>query len=440
MFLNYIKTFLSFFSEYENVVSYQFFKYYFNIGFGFPRKDLCNECELFYTKIKSSILSNKSSEEISALKVNLQKHQMEAQNFYKIKKEIKKLVKLNDKICAISLDYEKNLPIPVTNVSSEYYMRQLWIQNFCIHTFKNETADMFVYSEHFAGKGPNEVISFIEFYVKKLNSNIKILYIFCDNAFSQNKNRFNWIYFSNLIKNEKLEEIVVIYPIPGHSYLNNDRNFGRIEKNRLKIEKISYPSEYVELIKEMDKKFVVNYANFPFTDDLQPDGSNIVIIKNFKKHFENILVNSVEHLTQIRKIKFNKEGVCATTDHLSENYEINVNLVKPNFVLEKFNFDNLEKAYNGFLPIKKPKLNDVKKLLEYVILPPNVNFYDSITCLEENIIHSKSKSRAYQLICKKNSSKCECKGKCIKLWECRKKSQNCNENCFCIQNICKNRA
>jgi hypothetical protein len=133
---------------------------------------------------------------------------------------------------------KKNLPIPVTNVSSAYYMRQLWI-----HTFKNETADMFVYSEHFSGKRP---------------------------------------------------------------------------------------SEYVKLIKETGKKLVVNYANFPLTDDLQPHKSNIVIIKNFKKHFENILVNSVEHLTQIRKIKFSK-GVCATTDHLSENYEINVNLVKPNF-------------------------------------------------------------------------------------------------------------
>ncbi len=62
------------------------------------------------------------------------------------------------------------------------------------------------------------------------------------------------------------------------------------------------------------------------------------------KHFENILVNSVQHLTQIRKIKFNKERVCATTDHLSQNYEINVNLVKLNFVLEK--------AYNRFLLTK----------------------------------------------------------------------------------------
>jgi hypothetical protein len=34
-------------------------------------------------------------------------------------------------------------------------------------------------------------------------------------------------------------------------------------------------------------------------------------------------------------------------------------LVKLNFVLEKFNFDTSEKAYVGFLPIKKSKLNDV---------------------------------------------------------------------------------
>jgi chemotaxis signal transduction protein len=59
--------------------------------------------------------------------------------------------------------------------------------------------------------------------------------------------------------------------------------------------------------------------------------TNIVIIENFKKHFENILVNSVSQLTQIRKMRFNK-GVFATVDHLSQNYEINVNLVKPNFV------------------------------------------------------------------------------------------------------------
>ncbi len=122
-------------------------------------------------------------------KHNLEKHQLEAQNFYTIKSEIKSLVKTNRKVCAISLDYEKNLPLLVTKVSSEYYMRQLWVQNFSIYSLENEISEMFVYSEHFAGKGPNEVISFIDSYVERLDPNINILYIFCDNAFFQNKNR-----------------------------------------------------------------------------------------------------------------------------------------------------------------------------------------------------------------------------------------------------------
>jgi hypothetical protein len=53
-------------------------------------------------------------------------------------------------------------------------------------------------------------------------------------------------------------------------------------------------------------------------------------------------------------------------------------------------------------------------------LPSNVKFYDSITCSGENIIQSKSKSRDHQLICEKSLSKCECKGKCIRLCECKK--------------------
>jgi hypothetical protein len=138
---------LTLFNEYEKIVSYKIFKYYFkkfNINFGFPRTDICTECELFDVKIKSLSLSN-NNEEILITKQLLEKHQFEAQMFYDIKKQVRNLVKIDSKVCAVSLDYEKNLPLPVTNVSSEYYMRQLWIQNFCIHNFKDETAEMFIY-------------------------------------------------------------------------------------------------------------------------------------------------------------------------------------------------------------------------------------------------------------------------------------------------------
>ncbi len=69
--------------------------------------------------------------------------------------------------------------------------------NFCIHNMANEKTQMFVYSEHFAGKGANEVISFLKFYINRLSSQINTLYIFCDNCFAQNKNRYIWMFYES---------------------------------------------------------------------------------------------------------------------------------------------------------------------------------------------------------------------------------------------------
>jgi hypothetical protein len=41
----------------------------------------------------------------------------------------------------------------------------------------------------------------------------------------------------------------------------------------------------------------------------------------------------------------------------------------------------------------------IKKLLQLVVLPENVKFYDSIVTKEDNIIISKSKIRAQQMLC-----------------------------------------
>jgi hypothetical protein len=42
--------------------------------------------------------------------------------------------------------------------------------------------------------------------------------------------------------NNYLEENTIIYPIPGHSYLDCDRDFGRIEKKQTKDWKSWYSS------------------------------------------------------------------------------------------------------------------------------------------------------------------------------------------------------
>jgi hypothetical protein len=59
---------------------------------------------------------------------------------------------------------------------------------------------MYFYSENHAKKGCNEVISFINHYVlNKMDKKIKVLHIFSDNCFSQNKNKYLWTYYKFLI-------------------------------------------------------------------------------------------------------------------------------------------------------------------------------------------------------------------------------------------------
>ena len=57
-------------------------------------------------------------------------------------------------IAVLAMDYQKNLPLPLTGISQEYYKRQLWIHNFCIHDNVTNDATMFLYAEHYAKKGP----------------------------------------------------------------------------------------------------------------------------------------------------------------------------------------------------------------------------------------------------------------------------------------------
>jgi hypothetical protein len=86
-----------------------------------------------------------------------------------------------------------------------------------------------------------------------------------------------------------------------------------------------------------------------------------LLTQQFKniKFFETFLVNNVKKLTQIRKIKFTQNGIFATTNLLSENFELEINLIKSD-IIEKFDFITLNNAYKSYLPLKKAKFDDIK--------------------------------------------------------------------------------
>ena len=66
------------------------------------------------------------------------------------------------------MEFKKKLLLPKTGISQEYYKQQLWLHNFCIHDNVSHRAKMFLFAEHYAGKGPNEVISCLKYYLSTI--------------------------------------------------------------------------------------------------------------------------------------------------------------------------------------------------------------------------------------------------------------------------------
>jgi hypothetical protein len=393
---NVHRVFIDIFPEYLKIVNYNKFLEIFNaskISFKAPGKDLCGTCEQF----KSDILNAKQLKNNCAeIEKKFKEHKISANYFYMLRKDITKKFKYDKSHAILSFDFEKNLPLPVTNINKEYYLRQLWVQNFGIHDIKLSKACMFLYAENYAGKGPNEVISFIDYFIKyKLSKETEVLHLFCDNCFSQNKNKYLWLYFNQIVKSSTLDEINIYYPTPGHSFLPCDSDFGLIEKSRKK-EKIFLPSQYVNIIKNANLKNPneVIYVNYPLTNTLKSDGTEIAKVYDYKRIFDEFVRSQLDYCSEVKIIRFTKNTTQISID-LKDEPNISLNLYRKNFKYELFSdsLQNLSYAYNNFLPISREKLCDVNLLLKCCVLPLNTKFYDSLYSEESDDKMTKTKKK-----------------------------------------------
>ncbi len=149
---------------------------------------------LYFCRFDGDIDSLKLHHDMGAqLKLTEQKrdiHQAHGDQWAKRIRETRQLLENNPSYGVLAFDFQKNLPLPLTNVGAEYYKRQLWLHNFDINDLRTNQATMFLYSEHFACKGANDVISCLNKYLANyVSSDTKHLILFADNSFGQNKNR-----------------------------------------------------------------------------------------------------------------------------------------------------------------------------------------------------------------------------------------------------------
>ncbi|CAG7785212.1 unnamed protein product [Allacma fusca] len=188
---------------------------------------------------------------------------------------------------------------------------------------------MFVYSEHFAKKGANEHLA-----------------------------------------DTRFEHVYLRYPVPGHSRMPIDGDFGRITSRRNRIETLSYPSDVVRIIQQaqVEKPFRIVYVNNNLTDDLCDDGHVVLDVKDFKTALNDFLLSPKKanlNLQNCREFMF-KRGKLITIN-FSERFDYgkrDLCLFKVGVNAEKLG-DVLAGAmscYDDFLPISEVKLKNVEEL------------------------------------------------------------------------------
>lgn len=253
----------------------------FNYSFGYPKSDTCSVCDAGENSLE---------------------HKENWKFAYESQKIDRQLPSHSKKICYITMDLQQTMPLPKLSTSKAFYLRQMWLYNFGIHCIKNSgpKSYFFTWTENIANRGSNEVASCLFRFCKLLkeeNPEIDHLIIWSDSCAGQNKNFFITCLYQFLILNNMFKVIEHKFPEVGHSYLDSDRDFGRIEKVLRKHQNIYTPDQYRGIITSASTKgsVCINMEHFFFDFEALP-----AMLHLFKR-----LTNTVSDKIQLRdKVKW----------------------------------------------------------------------------------------------------------------------------------------
>lgn len=271
----------------------------------------------------------------------------------------------------LSFDYMQNLPLPKIPVQEVFYMRQLWLNVFCVHNMKTKKAKMYIYHEGEANKSPEEVCSMILHYLKtEVASGTKHLVLFSDGTSGQNKNHSMVRFLMNLCDRGIFETVRHYFPVRGHSFLPCDRDFGCIKRVVRRVDRVYTPNQYAEMILKSSKsgRFTVHQV----THDM------IYALNTWWPHFYKKTVKSDETSGRgIRKedmihfkVSTYKEFYYNNTDrgkvvtkHFIDGF------TSSTFTLKKYSavpeLPTEIACPSGKIAINAKKINDLKNLAKY---------------------------------------------------------------------------
>lgn len=128
----------------------------------------------------------------------------------------------------ISMDYAQNVSFPSgpQQIGTAYFKSGRKTAIFGITNERQNVQHIFCIDESDSiGKGPNSVISMLDYYLREVHSTKKLV-IFADNCVSQNKNNAMIRYLQHLVDTSRCESVELNFLLSGHTKFSPDRLFG----------------------------------------------------------------------------------------------------------------------------------------------------------------------------------------------------------------------
>lgn len=364
--LNYKKLMEHFLQKNLGVeISYEKFRQHaqnhYNFAFGYPRTDTCSTCdaqkaqetniETLKTKVIDLNEIKELDDQLKTLRTEMELHKRKADSFYVEKRSARKHAMKNKEFEAITMDYGKNLPIPNITTGEVYYKRQLSFYMFNIHILSNGSSTFYTYDQTVAKKGSDDVASMLyHFFMNILDPEIREIHIFCDSCGGQNKNKTIIKFLHYVTVNlKRFDKITVTYPIRGHSYMECDKNVALINQKT--------PAETPE-----------DWRNAIVSARVKPSPFNVVectkdMFYSWGKCFSAKYQPKFKAETRpIKQLIFRAENT-QTVQH-RDTYNgafistVVVKIQRPNHLQEV----QLEKTYQGLIPLSKEKFKDLQSL------------------------------------------------------------------------------
>lgn len=338
----------------------------FNLRFKKPKKDTCHKCDLFNIKIKSSSGAEREMYE--------ECHRIHLECAESLRSQMRRDIaaaKLDKLLEVLIFDMQKMLMLPNISTSIIYYLRQLNLYNFGIHTGSTGKGKFNIWTEDEASKGTQEVGSCLKSHIDTITRPIKKLILWADSCGGQNRSIKLILMLMYILHNhETLESISMRYLQSGHSFLPNDSEFGEVETALKRCEKLYTDEHYMNVMKECRTKngFEVNRMS---PDDFFSVHGLESLITNRKVDLNRKKVSWLD--THEILMEKNQPGIIKMRNKVDGPFQ-SVNLNKTGRLLDMKDIV-LGSLWPTGRNLSKEKVKDLRSMMD-LIPPEHRHFYD----------------------------------------------------------------